>query len=222
MNAALGGAIAPGRPEGRRANQRLSRRVAAGAERALQRANARVTARYARQPDRGFTLLELIVALTIGAMVVLMAHRVLRGVIDGAEALQAARNALDHEANGRRMLTSLFGSLDVTADSVEFRGEPTRVAFTTWHRDGHGFRTRSQVTLMSQDSSLVALGVHQEPLAVLPAVVTLEVDYLLEYGAQERWVRAWISPASAPAAVRLRLARGTHVDTVLLVIGGRG
>ncbi len=58
MNAALGCAIAPARPEGRRANQRLSRRAAAGAERALQRANARV----------GFTLLETLVVLALLAI----------------------------------------------------------------------------------------------------------------------------------------------------------
>ena len=170
----------------------------------------------------GFTLIELVVALTIGAMVVLMAHRILRGVIDGSEALGAAREALDHEANGRRMLTTLFGSLDVNGDTVEFRGEPSRVGFTTWHGDAHGFRTRNRVTLIAENGSLVALGASQEPLAVLRDVMALELDYLLEYGARERWVGEWISPASAPAAVRLRLSRSARADTLLLIIGGRG
>jgi hypothetical protein len=48
-------------------------------------------------------------------------------------------------------------------------------------------------------------------------------EYLLEYGAQARWVQEWHSPASAPLAVRLRLqADSGAVDTLMLVIGPRG
>ena len=171
---------------------------------------------------RGFTLIEVVVALTLGSMVVLMAHRILIAVIDGSAELRAAREVLDREANARRLLASLFASLDVSGDSVAFRGEPTRVAFATWHRDERGFRTRSRVTLAVHDGALVAAGIGRDPLALLPDVVAVDMDYLLEYGAQERWVREWISPASAPAAVRLRLARSNRADTLLLIIGGRG
>jgi prepilin-type N-terminal cleavage/methylation domain-containing protein len=215
MNAALGGAGAPACPEGRCRAERLSRRAAAGAERALQRANT-----LGRR--RGFTLLEVVVALTLGSMVVLMAHRILIAVIDGAAELTAVRGALDREANARRLLANVFGSLDVTGDSVAFRGEPSRVAFTSWHRDERGFRTRSRVTLTAQDSALVLLGIGPGTLALLPDMVAVEFDYLLDYGARERWVREWISPASAPAAVRLRMTRRNSTDTLLLIIGGRG
>jgi prepilin-type N-terminal cleavage/methylation domain-containing protein len=206
MNAALGGAGAPACPEGRCRAERLSRRAAAGAERALQRANT-----LGRR--RGFTLLEVVVALTLGSMVVLMAHRILIAVIDGAAELTAVRGALDREANARRLLANVFGSLDVTGDSV---------AFTSWHRDERGFRTRSRVTLTAQDSALVLLGIGPGTLALLPDMVAVEFDYLLDYGARERWVREWISPASAPAAVRLRMTRRNSTDTLLLIIGGRG
>ena len=50
-------------------------------------------------------------------------------------------------------------------------------------------------------------------------------EYLLEPGANARWMKGWQSPVSAPLAVRLRIAREDSsglVDTLLLAIGPRG
>ena len=47
-------------------------------------------------------------------------------------------------------------------------------------------------------------------------------------GEQARFVREWISPVSAPIAVRLRIARrreagySEQVDTLLVLVGPRG
>ena len=60
----------------------------------------------------GFTLIEVMVALALSALVVLLAHRMLTGVADGATRLTEARRALDREANARRWLVAAFGSLD--------------------------------------------------------------------------------------------------------------
>jgi hypothetical protein len=57
-------------------------------------------------------------------------------------------------------------------------------------------------------------------------VASLALDYLLEPGADTRWVRQWLSPVSAPVAVRLRLEivgpGKLSVDTLLFLIGERG
>ena len=58
----------------------------------------------------------------------------------------------------------------------------------------------------------------------------LQFDYLLEPGAESRWVREWVSPVSAPVAVRMRIAKagcgkrdaGCVVDTLLFLIKERG
>lgn len=51
-------------------------------------------------------------------------------------------------------------------------------------------------------------------------------DYLLTPGAESRWVGTWISPTSAPLAVRLRIqragCRAACTDTLLFLIGPRG
>ena len=61
---------------------------------------------------RGFTLIEVMVALAVGGVVVLLAHQVFTGVADGAQRLVQARVVLDHETNASRWLVEAFGSLD--------------------------------------------------------------------------------------------------------------
>ena len=55
-------------------------------------------------------------------------------------------------------------------------------------------------------------------------------DYLLEPGVESRWVREWVSPVSAPVAIRVRVTRGLGMgderrvvtDTLLFLIKERG
>jgi hypothetical protein len=58
-------------------------------------------------------------------------------------------------------------------------------------------------------------------------VTDVAFDYLLEPGADTKWVREWVSPVSAPLAVRLRIAgcgsgEAGCVDTLLFLIRERG
>lgn len=166
---------------------------------------------------RGFTLIEIMVALTLSALVVLLAHRVFTGVVDATGRLRDARLALDREANGLRFLQEALGSLDVgTQGAGGFAGRPERVEFATWHRVPHGWLERGRLTLGLEDGRFMGQD----------SVARVEFDYLLEAGANAAWVREWISPVSAPVAVRIRITgRGTgeeRVDTVLVLVGPRG
>src|SRR2546430_15038346 len=60
----------------------------------------------------GFTLIEVVVALTIGALVVLVAHQLFAAVAERGRTLIAARTALDRAVNARRWLGDTFLSLD--------------------------------------------------------------------------------------------------------------
>ena len=68
------------------------------------------------------------------------------------------------------------------------------------------------------------------PIALVDSVTNVQVDYRLEPGAESRWVREWVSPVSAPVAVRMRIERAVHgaqdtgnvVDTLLFLIKERG
>jgi prepilin-type N-terminal cleavage/methylation domain-containing protein len=177
----------------------------------------------------GFTLVEVLVALTLSAVVVLLAHRVFAAVLDGTRQVRAAREHLDREANARRWLVDAFGSLAVGPVGGSFEGEPGRVTFGAWLPTETGGFTPERVDLSGRGARLVARLGASDSLVLADSVPSVAFDYLLEPGASERWVGEWVSPVSAPVAVRVRIARRqvdatapATVDTLLLLIGPRG
>jgi len=188
--------------------------------------------KWARPPGTpaGFTLIEMLVALTLSALVVLLAHRVFAAVTDGAQRLAEARAALDRQANARRLLTALVGDLDIgLPGSSGFNGRPSGVAFSTWIEDSNGWLERRRIGLGVDGGALTVRGLAGGPLVLADSVSQLDVDYLLDYGADAPWVRTWQSPVSAPLAIRIRLSRARCVtgndicvDTLLMIVGPRG
>jgi prepilin-type N-terminal cleavage/methylation domain-containing protein len=185
--------------------------------------------------DRGFTLIEVIIALALGAVVVLLAHRLFTGVADGATRLTEARQTLDREANARRWLAAAFASLDVSSAGGGFAGEPNRVEFDSWQLTPHGWFSRWRITLTRDGAHLVALEPPGDSVVLSDGVSDLQFDYLLDVGSEvqsdstpgalgerARFVREWLSPVSAPIAIRVRIARAAAVDTLLLIVGPRG
>jgi len=192
-----------------------------------------------RLGQRGFTLVEILVALTIGAIVVLFAHELFGAVADRGRTLTVARAALDRSANARRWLDATFLSLDVGAEGAAgFDGRPDHAAFVSWLLTPDGWFERHTVSLARNNDRLVASVWPGQPIALMDSVVEVAFDYLLEPGAESRWVREWVSPVSAPVAVRMRIekagcpkglpvGRGMRdaqcvVDTLLFLIKERG
>jgi prepilin-type N-terminal cleavage/methylation domain-containing protein len=179
---------------------------------------------------RGFTLIEVMVALTIGAVVVLLAHQLFGAVADRGKTLTVTRAALDRSTNARRWLDAAFLSLDVgTEGAGGFEGRPDHAAFTTWLLMPDGWFERRQVTLDAEQGRLRAMVSPGTPIALMDSVTDVQFDYLLEPGAESRWVREWVSPVSAPVAIRMRVERpgkgeGGRVvaDTLLFLIKERG
>lgn len=182
-------------------------------------------------PARGFTLIEIVVALTIGGLAVLLAHQIVAAVGDRGHALVDARRALDREVNARRWLAAAFLSLDVGVDSAGgFEGRSNRVRFASWLRTPDGWFERRAVVLQRDRDRMIASVTPGEPVALVDHVTDVRLDYLLEPGAESRWVREWVSPVSAPVAVRLRVTRTSEerdgdrsvVDTLVFLIRERG
>ncbi|SRR6266566_406510 len=179
----------------------------------------------------GFTLVEVLVALTIGAIVVLLAHQLFGAVADYGKMITVARTALDRSANARRWLDATFLSLDVGTDGAGgLDGRPDHAAFSTWLLTPDGWFERRTVSLARDNDRLVASVAPGQAIALMDSVADLALDYLLEPGAESRWVREWVSPVSAPVAVRIRMTRtrngkrdrGNVVDTLLFLIKERG
>lgn len=169
----------------------------------------------------GFTLIEVLVAIMIASMVVIAAHRLFTGVADGAKAVADARAVLDRSANGRRWLKAAFLSLD-----PPFEGRAHRVSFNSWQLTPGDWFERDAVVVAQESGALVAT-TPAGRLDLADAVSGLTFDYLLEPGADTKWVAEWISPVSAPVAIRLRIAGcgksdAGCVDTLLFLVRERG
>jgi prepilin-type N-terminal cleavage/methylation domain-containing protein len=173
---------------------------------------------------RGFTLLELLLALSLSGVAVLLGALLWRQTLSAGAALAVHRAALDRDQGARRWLQSTLGSLEIgAAGDAKFMGEPGRVSFSTWLPEPGGWTQRRDVTLGLEQHALVATTPDAPPLTLVDSVSAVGFDYLLEPGLTSRWAMAWESPISAPLAVRIRLTRlDGHADTLLLLVGPRG
>ena len=172
---------------------------------------------------RGFTLVELMVALVITALVALLAAGTFSAAVGGVYRIRAERIAQDRAANSRRWLAAAFLSLEVGQQgSRQFDGHPTRASFTTWLPAPGGWMERADVTLTRIGDSLVATVAGAPPVVLADSVRSIDLDYLLQPGAESRWASDWVSPVSAPLAVRLRVERADVTDTILCLIKARG
>ena len=175
----------------------------------------------------GFTLIEMLVALVVTGLTLLLAYQIFGATADAGRQLEGARAALNREQNAHRWLTTVFLDLDVgSAPDVGFEGSPERVAFGSWLPTAFGWDERSPVVLEWSEGRLIARG-RSRTLVLADSVVAVGFDYLLEPGANTRWVGSWSSPVSAPLAVRVRVTHldghsHIEVDTTLYLIKSRG
>jgi prepilin-type N-terminal cleavage/methylation domain-containing protein len=184
-----------------------------------------------RRRGRGFTLVEVLVALTVAGLAVLLAAALVGGLADRARALVTARTALDRRMNARRSLAAAFLSLEVGTDGAGgFEGEADRVTFTTRLRTPDGWFERRRLRLALGAGRVVAVAAPEDTVTLWDSVAAVAFDYLLEPGLDARWVRQWVSPVTAPLAVRMRIApavctgaEGTcATDTILFLVKERG
>lgn len=170
---------------------------------------------------RGFTLIEVLVALTIAGIVVLAAHQLFTGAADGAQAVATEREALDRDSNARRWLKATLLSAE-----PPFEGRANKISFTSWQLTSGGWFEPHPIEVTHQGTRLVARHAGQQQLSLADNVTDIAFEYLLEPGAESQWMREWISPVSAPLAIRVRLGRGTReggrVDTLLFQVKERG
>jgi prepilin-type N-terminal cleavage/methylation domain-containing protein len=169
----------------------------------------------------GFTLIEVMVAMAIAAVVIMAAHRIFTGVADGARAIAVARESLDRHVNARRWLKATFLSLE-----PPFEGHANRASFTSWQLVPGGWFEQTPTRLAQEKGSFFGV-TGAERLQLGDGVTDVAFDYLLDPGADTKWVREWVSPLSAPLAVRVRIGGcGRHdatcADTVLFLVKQRG
>ncbi len=177
----------------------------------------------ARADRRGFTLIETLVALTLGAALVLVAHAAFAAAGDYAVALEESRASQDSLADARRTLGAAFSSLEIgTPGATDFEGAPARVAFSARLRAGDEPLGERVVVVITADNGSLIMRIGEQPRRLRSARDAV-FQYLLEPGADAPWLAEWSSSTRAPLAVRLLLSGASaSADTLLFIIGPRG
>ena len=177
---------------------------------------------------RGFTLIELIVALTLAALAMTVAHRLFAAAADGSRVLRETHRRNARHANAVRWLEAAWRNLEVgSAEAGGFEGRADQATFSTWIVVADGWAEPHRVTLEVRRGVLQARS-EGDTILLVREVLAAEFDYLLEPGADTRWVHGWSSPVSAPIAVRMRVSRAApqalrpRIDTLLFLVKARG
>lgn len=172
---------------------------------------------------RGFTLIEVVVALTAGTLLLVALHGLVSAVTDAGATLIAARRDAESSHQGDRWLRSIIASTSVgQPGDVPFEGAPAFATFMAMVPTAYGWHEARPVDIRVAGDSLLLNVNGADAIMLRHGVRSVGLDYLLEPGANAHWVRQWSSPVSAPLAIRVRIDLGGPVDTALYLIGPRG
>jgi prepilin-type N-terminal cleavage/methylation domain-containing protein len=178
---------------------------------------------YAPARRGGFTLVEVVVAISVSGLVLLGAHALLVGVADATDRLTAVTREAERSANGERLLRTLFARVEVGTSPVQrFAGDPRKARFTSWCDSPRGWQERCEVAVVfdslgGRPAFVVVLSTG-EVLPLRTHFGSGELRYLADPAAGGSWVRQWGPGAEAPVAVGVIVDH----DTMIVRIGERG
>lgn len=172
---------------------------------------------------KGFSLLEVVVAIAIGGMVIIGAQHLVDTLANQADHF-TEQTAVDTErANGERQLRELVGQLQVgSPGTAPFFGDSASARFSTWCGTAAGWLEQCTVTV-----SIAAMDEAPAVIADLPNMRRLVLARGFSHGAFRyletaagggEWVTRWGPGSRAPIALGVVL----DTDTVIVRVGDRG
>ena len=174
-----------------------------------------------RRARAGFTLVEVTVALAIGALTVLGARMLLENLGEGASRITAAARQGDRDANGERLLRSLVGQIEVGTRTT-FSGDERSARFTTWCETESGWSERCRIALAVQSTDtgpvLTTAMPNGDRLVVRTARRSLRLRYLVDARQGGTWFVSWGDGLLVPRAIGVI----SDADTLIVRIGERG
>jgi len=185
--------------------------------------NGRCSLGERRSGRPAFTVLELIVALTLGALVIVAARALLETIGEHALRVTATAGQLDADANGERLLRTLAGRLEIGADSADtFGGDASSLSFSSWCQVPRGWLEPCRVRLaLVPDHTGVAIVARLstgENLTIRRGAISDGFRYLASPAAGGSWYGQWGRGLSAPLAFGIII----DGDTMIVRVGERG
>jgi hypothetical protein len=178
-----------------------------------------------RARGAGFSLLEIVLAIGIVAVVVTMAGVVMHTLGKGHTTLTQATHAHDREMNGWRMLRGLAARAELRVTGEDrFQGSENGMDLPTWCPSAGGWMERCLTSVF-----LGSAAGHERMRVVVGNGTAFDVP-LVDSGAGPEfrfirvspdrldWAPRWSSTSTLPSAVAIVSGR----DTIVLRIGERG
>jgi prepilin-type N-terminal cleavage/methylation domain-containing protein len=171
----------------------------------------------------GFTLVEVLVALSIAGMLLVGARALLTQLVDGAARIGEASVGADRDANAERFLRALLLQVEANdGESIRFIGDERAARFVSWCTVPAGWQERCTATLgvvpVENGIALTVLLHGGEMIVVRRGARSGELRYLYSAGEGGTWLPTWRSVITTPLAVGILL----DGDTLVLRIGERG
>ena len=172
-----------------------------------------------RPRRNGFTLVEVMVAITLGAMILATLGELLAAGMTAVRRLRTERSRQDQDAEARAWLRTELGNAEAGAEGdVPFAGTASSARFSTRTPTPSGWHVRDVIQLGWEDSAVVMRSRVLGKMTFWSGAAALRLDYLDQLGASSRWFTAHESPVATPVAIRLRVERQASVDTVLVPV----
>lgn len=170
---------------------------------------------------RGFTLLEVVVALGLGAVAVAAAAGLLGSLWSADLRVQRAHAEAEAQAHAAGMLSELFSMvLPATPGFRPIHGDASSLAMVTYARGAWGGleQVRLELNLFRRGArTVVALRAEGEGSSELVSVSGSAVwQFLAIEPTTSTWTSEWRSDEDTPLAVRLV----GETDTLTFAIGG--
>jgi prepilin-type N-terminal cleavage/methylation domain-containing protein len=159
-------------------------------------------------PRRGFTLIEVMIALVLGVITISGARAVSGVLSDHAERLAVADAAAAERVNGARLLRRLVRDTEAGRDAAAtFAGSATEAGFGTWCRVPAGWSERCAATLTLEPDSMSGETLLRVSLSTGEGLVLgrftppVRLAYLEDAAHGGAWSAVWGPATAAPLAI---------------------
>lgn len=152
----------------------------------------------------GFTLVEVLVALTLSVIVALLIHSVTTGVVGSGERLRDAAQAHGERQNALRWIRTALSSARGNSANGDFVGHRGTIEFSSSLPVPYGWTEPARVRLKLNHGRIELMRDSRMVASFGESIARVEFDYLSEPGLGSIWVNDWTSPVGLPAAVRMR------------------
>jgi len=173
-----------------------------------------------------FTLIELVVAITVGAILLLNARALMNQLAEAAHRLRLHTATAEEAAAREQELRDLLANAEVgVPGSQPFVGTGDSATFSSWCQSPAGWLERCSVVLsvdsvvappgFTRRSLVVHVGQKQDVVMTRPAR-SARLRYLNSAGDGGQWYSQWTAGIRAPLAIGVLMDR----DTTFVRVGG--